>query len=55
MSGDVNGDGQVDMADLAIVLTAMDGNWDARADLDADGEITSTDLSIMLVNMPLDE
>ena len=43
------------MADLAIVLTAMDGNWDARADLDADGEITSTDLSIMLVNMPLDE
>ncbi len=42
--GDVDGDGDTDLTDLAIHLAARgsqpgDPNWDPRADLDGDGDI----------------
>ena len=52
--GDLNGDGMVDPADLAIVL----GNWgpcklppdECLADLDGDGIVGPADLAIVLGN-----
>ena len=47
--GDLNGDGQVDGADLSILL----GQWgtdDVIADLNADGLVDGEDLSIILGN-----
>jgi hypothetical protein len=47
--GDINGDGRVDGADLALLLTA----WGARggpADLDGSGVVDGSDLGILLTN-----
>ena len=53
--GDTNGDGSVDMSDLAAVLGAQnsctgDANYDAAYDLDSSGCIDSDDLDIVLEN-----
>jgi len=44
---DVNGDGQVNSADLTIVLAAW-GSADASADINADGSVNGVDLSAVL-------
>jgi hypothetical protein len=47
--GDLNGDGKVDAADLAILL----GSWGLSgvpADLNGDGVVNGSDLAILLGN-----
>jgi probable HAF family extracellular repeat protein len=44
---DLDGDGSVDAADLAVVLAAW-GSSDAGADLDGDGSVTAADLAAVL-------
>ena len=51
--GDVNLDGAVSAADLAIIVNIIAGldnkeNYDGRADLNNDGEVTSVDLAIIV-------
>ncbi len=46
---DLNGDGSVDAADLAILLAAWGSN-DPLADLDQNGVVDSSDLAILLAN-----
>jgi hypothetical protein len=53
--GDINGDGIVNMKDVALVAKALgsrpgDSNWNANADLDGNGIIDQKDLSIVLSN-----
>jgi len=45
--GDVNGDGRVDAADIALLLNAW-GTSDPAADLDHSGTVDAPDLSIVL-------
>ncbi|MCK4873526.1 MAG: hypothetical protein KAS72_12440 [Phycisphaerales bacterium] len=52
-AGDVDGDGDTDQIDLALVEDAFgsvygDPNWNADADLDFDGDVDSADLDIVL-------
>jgi nitrous oxidase accessory protein NosD len=49
LSGDINGDGTVDLKDLILLVCAYGStpgciNWDANADLDGDGRVSLTDL-----------
>jgi hypothetical protein len=44
---DINGDGRVDAADLALVLNAW-GSEDAAADVDGSGRVDAADLSAVL-------
>jgi glucose/arabinose dehydrogenase/plastocyanin len=46
--GDLDGDGDVDQADLGILLAAF--NSDAGGDLDGDGDTDQADLGILLAN-----
>ncbi len=51
--GDANGDGLVDLADLAVLLAAYgtsagDGNFNANADFDFNGRIDLADLAALL-------
>ena len=53
--GDIDGDGDVDLADLAILLAAYgtcdgDANYNAAADLDGDNCVNLSDLAILLAN-----
>jgi Bacterial Ig domain/Dockerin type I domain len=53
--GDIDGDGDVDLADLAILLGAFgrrpgQPGYDERADLDGDGTVGPPDLAILLSN-----
>lgn len=51
--GDLDGDGDVDVADLAILLAnfgAMSGVSAADGDLDRDGDVDVADLAILLAN-----
>jgi len=53
--GDLDGDGDVDQADLGILLAAWcshegDPNWNAEADIDGDGHVGHSDLGILLAN-----
>jgi Ca2+-binding EF-hand superfamily protein len=53
--GDVNGDGKVDMADVAIVAKAFGANpsdprWNSQADLDGDLKISVKDIALVCVN-----
>ncbi len=55
LEGDVNGDGRVDLIDLAIVLASYgkcrgEPGYDGRADLDGDNCIGLGDLAIVLAN-----
>jgi len=55
ITGDVNGDGVVDIYDLAIVGLAFsskpgDPNWNPMADLNQDGQIDIFDLVILALN-----
>jgi PKD repeat protein len=50
--GDLNGDGKVDMRDIAIVAKAFntipgDPNWNPIADLNGDGKVNMKDISIV--------
>lgn len=47
MPGDLDGDGDVDAADLAILLGAW-GSSDAAADLDGSGAVDAADLALLL-------
>lgn len=54
-AGDVDLDGDVDLADLGILLSAYgssdgDPNWNPAADLNGDGTISLGDLNILLGN-----
>ena len=51
--GDVDGDGDTDLTDLALLLSAYgsvpgDPNWDAAADFDNDNDVDLTDLAFLL-------
>ena len=51
--GDVDGDGDVDLSDLGILLAAWlsepgDPNWYPGADLDGDGDVDQSDLGILM-------
>lgn len=51
--GDINGDGQVDGADLALLLGAWGdcpGTGECPADLDGSGDVNGADLAILLGN-----
>jgi len=53
--GDIDGDGDVDLADLSLLLAAYntctgDANFNPAADLDGDGCVDLADLSILLSN-----
>lgn len=53
--GDLDGDGQVNHADLAILLAAWnsvpgDPNWNPNADINGDGEVNLADLAFLLSN-----
>lgn len=55
--GDLNGNGQVDSTDLAVVLSHIgtsSGATLADGDIDGDGDVDSTDLSIVLGQIGLD-
>ena len=48
--GDVNGDGEVGAADLAVVVNILAGidnaaNYDGRADVNKDGEVSAVDIA----------
>ena len=47
--GDINLDGQVDGADLALLLAAWGGD-DAMADLNGDGVVNGADMAVILAN-----
>ncbi len=50
MSGDLNGDGRVDILDAWRLSRALEGEtgWQGAGDLDADGEITPGDLDRLM-------
>ncbi len=53
LAGDVDGDGDVDLADLAVLLANYNtpsGMTYADGDLDGDGDVDLSDLAIMLAN-----
>jgi hypothetical protein len=48
--GDINKDGQVNAADLAILIATWGSSTDLRADLNGDGRISSSDLAVLVTN-----
>ncbi len=57
--GDVDGDGDVDQADLGLLLAAYgacvgDPNWNSDADFDASGCVDQADLGVLLSNYGTD-
>jgi hypothetical protein len=57
LAGDVNGDGKVDCADLAIVKSSFGKRagqlgFDSRADLDVNGIVDIRDLALVARNLP---
>ena len=51
-SGDVNGDGAVDVADISAVIVVMAGemvgDWKTQADVNGDGEVDVADISAVI-------
>ncbi len=57
--GDVDDDGDVDQADLGVLLSTYnrpsdDPDYDPRADFDCDGDVDQSDLGILLGNYGAD-
>jgi uncharacterized protein (DUF2141 family) len=55
LTGDVNGDGKVDMQDVMVVIKAFGSipgtaRWNAAADLNGDGRVDVSDIIIVLLN-----
>jgi hypothetical protein len=55
IAGDINGDNQISLADLLLLLkaygsTPSSSNWNAAADLNCDGQVSLTDLLLLLKN-----
>jgi hypothetical protein len=55
LQGDVNGDGKVDMKDVALVVQAFGSytgspRWNAACDVYKDGRIDLRDLAVVLLN-----
>jgi hypothetical protein len=55
LPGDLNGDNQISLADLLILLkaygsTPSSSNWNPVADLNCDGQVSLTDLLLLLKN-----
>jgi hypothetical protein len=53
--GDINGDGKVDITDVAIVArhfgtTPSSPNWDPACDLDGSGKVDISDVAIVAMN-----
>ena len=48
--GDLDGDGDVDVADILLLIAAWDGDGSSGADLDGDGDVDVADLLILLAN-----
>jgi hypothetical protein len=46
-TGDINGDGQVDAADLGLLIGAWDTD-DAAADINGDGRVDAADLGLVI-------
>ena len=50
-AGDIDGDGDVDLTDLAILLADFDcASGDCTGDVDGDGQTSLTDLALLLAN-----
>ncbi|MBP5338938.1 MAG: dockerin type I repeat-containing protein [Prevotella sp.] len=49
--GDVNADGQVDVADISSILTIMAGEYDSVGDVNGDGQVDVADISTVLTIM----
>ncbi|HAP32478.1 MAG TPA: hypothetical protein DCQ14_05435 [Firmicutes bacterium] len=55
LAGDINNDGRIELADLAILSLAYGtapgmANWDLHADLNGDGQVNMADLAILTGN-----
>jgi len=48
--GDINGDGNVNLVDMSILLSTYGKVTNLKADLNADGKVDLKDLSILLSN-----
>jgi hypothetical protein len=49
MSGDVNGDGEVTVADVNAVITGiLNGSVDMTCDVNGDGEVTIADVNAVI-------
>ena len=49
--GDVNGDGEVDVADISAVISVMAGTPNSSADVNGDGEVDVADISAIIIIM----
>ena len=50
VSGDLDGDGVVNGADLGMMLADWEGGASSRADLNGDGRVDGLDLGVLLAN-----
>lgn len=48
--GDLDGDGDVDIADILLLIAAWGGDGSSGADLDGDGDVDVADMLILLAN-----
>ena len=48
--GDLDGDGDVDIADILLLIAGWGGDGSGGADLDGDGDVDVADMLILLAN-----
>ena len=48
--GDLDGDGDVDIADILLLIAAWGGDGSNGADLDGDGDVDVADMLILIAN-----